>query len=146
MVLGTFLFAHFWCRLTKWPDQGTTGRTRGLQTERSFSIMQDFWKSSEALGVSQVSEMLRQLTGQISAHYSPSKILNTHLSLFVRTKDHILYVNSYNQTSPIFSFSKGALTHPRRSLMGRPGSNITVAENHSILHSFFSSFFSLLFL
>ena len=28
--------------------------------------------------------MLRQLTGQISAHYSSSKVRNTHLRLFVR--------------------------------------------------------------
>ena len=45
-------------------------------------MMQGFRKSSEALGLSQVSEMLRQLTGQISAHYSSSKTLNTHLHLF----------------------------------------------------------------
>ena len=84
-VLGTFPFAQFTCRLTKWPkwpDQGTTGRTRGLQTEQPFSIMQDFWQSSEAVGLSQVSKMLRQLTGQISAHYSSCKIKNTHLHLF----------------------------------------------------------------
>ena len=54
------------CRLTP----GKSGRTRGLQikTERSFSMMQDFGQSSEAVGFSQVSKMLRQLTGQISAH------------------------------------------------------------------------------
>ena len=61
---------------------GTTGRTRGLQTERSFFMMQYFRQSSEALRLSQVSKMLRQLTGQISAHYSSSKIRNTHLRLF----------------------------------------------------------------
>ena len=33
-------------------------------------MMQDFRKSSEALGLSQVSEMLWQFTRQISAHYS----------------------------------------------------------------------------
>ena len=85
MVLGTFRFAHFWCRLTKspkLPDQGTTGRTRGLHTERSFSMMQDFRQSSEGVGSSQVSTILRQLTGQISAHYSSSNIRNTHLRLF----------------------------------------------------------------
>ena len=42
----------------------------------------DFWQSSEAVGLSQVSKMLRQLTGQISAHYPSSKIRNTHLRLF----------------------------------------------------------------
>ena len=48
---------------------GQSGRTRGLQikTERSFSMMQDFGQSSEAVGFSQVSKMLRQLTGEISA-------------------------------------------------------------------------------
>ena len=63
---------------------GQSGRTRGLQikTKRSFSMMQDFGQSSEAVGFSQVSKMLRQLTGQISAHYSSSKIRNTHLPLF----------------------------------------------------------------
>ena len=66
------------CRLTP----GQSGRTRGLQTEQSFSMMQDFRQSSEAVGFSQVSKMLRQLTGQISAHYSSSKIRNTHLPLF----------------------------------------------------------------
>ena len=44
--------------------------------------MKDFWQSSEAVSLSQVSEMLRQLTGQISAHFSSSKIRNTHLRLF----------------------------------------------------------------
>ena len=29
-------------------DQDTNDQTRGLQTERSFSIMQDFWLGSEA--------------------------------------------------------------------------------------------------
>ena len=61
---------------------GQSGRTRGLQIERSFSVMQDFWQSSEAVGLSQVSKMLQQLTGQILAHYSSSKIRNTHLRLF----------------------------------------------------------------
>ena len=79
-ALGTFLFEQFACRLTKWPkwpDQGTTGRTRGLQTEQPFSIMQDFWQSSEAVGLSQVRKMLRQLTGQILLRYK-----NTYLRLF----------------------------------------------------------------
>ena len=69
-------------RWPKWPHHGTTGRTRGLQIERSFSMMQDFWQSSEAVGLSQVSKMLQQLTGQILAHYPSSKIRNTHLRLF----------------------------------------------------------------
>ena len=37
-------------------------------------MIRDFWQSSEAVGLSQVSKMLRQLTGQISAHYLSSKI------------------------------------------------------------------------
>ena len=45
----------------KWPDQRTTGPTRGLQTERSFSMIQDFRQSSGAADLSQVSKMLRQL-------------------------------------------------------------------------------------
>ena len=61
---------------------GTTGRTRGFQTERSFSMMHDFRQSSEALRLSQVSKMLLQLSGQISAHCSSSEIRNTHLCLF----------------------------------------------------------------
>ena len=60
--------AQFACRLTKWPDQGTFGRTRDLQTQRLFSMIHDFWQSSEAVGLTQVSKMLRQLTRQISAH------------------------------------------------------------------------------
>ena len=31
-------------------------------------MIQDFWQSSEAVGLSQVSQILRQLTGEISAH------------------------------------------------------------------------------
>ena len=45
-------------------------------------MIHDFWQSSEAVGLSQVSKMLRQLTRQISAHYPSSKITNTHLRLF----------------------------------------------------------------
>ena len=36
-------------------------------------MIQEFWQSSEAVGLSQVRKMLRQLTGQISAHYPSSK-------------------------------------------------------------------------
>ena len=56
----------------KWLDQG-------LQTKRSFSMMQDFRQSSETIGLSQVSKMLRQPTGQISAHHFSSKIITSHL-------------------------------------------------------------------
>ena len=50
--------------------------------EQSFSVMQDFRQGSEAVGLSQVRKVLRQLTGQITVHFSSSKIRNTHLSLF----------------------------------------------------------------
>ena len=66
---------------------GTTGQTRGLQTERSFSMMHDFRQSSKALRLSQVSKMLLQLSGQISAHCSSSEIRNTHLCLFHPDRD-----------------------------------------------------------
>ena len=89
MVLGRFLFTHFWCRLPIKVAKvaGTTGRTRGFQTERSFSMMHDFRQSSEALRLSQVSKMLLQLSGQISAHCSSSEIRNTHLCLFRPDRD-----------------------------------------------------------
>ena len=89
MVLGRFLFTHFWCRLPIKVAKvaGTTGRTRGFQTERSFSMMHDFRQSSEALRLSQVSKMLLQLSGQISAHCSSSEIRNTHLCLFRSDRD-----------------------------------------------------------
>ena len=45
-------------------------------------MMQDFPQSSEIVGLSQVSKMLRQLTGQISANYSSSKTKKTYLGLF----------------------------------------------------------------
>lgn len=45
-------------------------------------MMHDFRQSSEALRLSQVSKMLLQLSGQISAHCSSSEIRNTHLRLF----------------------------------------------------------------
>ena len=50
--------------------------------EQLFSVMQDFRQGSEGVGLSQVRKVLRQLTGQITVHYSSSKIRNTHLSLF----------------------------------------------------------------
>ena len=45
-------------------------------------MIQDFWQCSEAVGLSQVSNMLGQLTGQISVHYPSSEIRNTYLSHF----------------------------------------------------------------
>ena len=43
-------------------------------------MMQDFGQRSEAVGLSQVSKMLWQLTGQISAHYSfmPIDVIDIH--------------------------------------------------------------------
>ena len=63
---------QFACRLTKWPKWRDQVPSNGLV------IFYDagFLESSEAVGLSQVSEMLRQLTGQISAHYSSCKIKN----------------------------------------------------------------------
>ena len=56
-------------------------------------MMQHFRQSSEAVGLSQVSKMLRQLTGQISAHYSSSKIRNTHLRPFRPNQgQHIVFL------------------------------------------------------
>ena len=123
-------------------DQGTTDRTRGLKTEWSSSMMQGFRKSSEALGLSQVSEMLRQLTGQISAHYSSSKTLNTHLHLFRPDQgphtvchNHNHNRNHNHECCPHNHIDIAFFSH-----VGRQGSNITVVENHSILHSFFFYF------
>ena len=52
-------------------------------------MMHDFRQSSEALRLSQVSKMLQQLSGQISAHFSASEIRNTHdhLCLFRPDRD-----------------------------------------------------------
>ena len=99
--------AQFACGLTmwpKWPDQGAAGRTRGLQTWRLFCMMQDFPQSSEAVGLSQVSKMLRQLTGQISAHYSSSKIkknLFTSFSSGPRTTYCSVNIASFAQSANI---------------------------------------------
>ena len=54
MVLGRFLFTHFWCRLPKWPEP--------LARPGAFK--------QRALRLSQVSKMLLQISGQISAHCS----------------------------------------------------------------------------
>ena len=54
---------------------GQSGRTKeplagpgAFKRSGLFCMMQDFRQSSEAVRLSQVSKMLRQLTGQISAH------------------------------------------------------------------------------
>ena len=56
-----------------WPDQGPSNGAVILYDVGFFCI---------AVRLSQVIKILRQLTGQISAHYSSSKILNTHLRIF----------------------------------------------------------------
>lgn len=63
MVLGTFLRTV--CmpvyKVTKVAGpRNHAGRTRGLQMERSFSMMRGFRQNSEAVGLSQVSKMIRQ--------------------------------------------------------------------------------------
>ena len=55
IVLNVPFCAEPACQLTKrlkWPDQRTTGRTGGLQTERSFSMKQNFWQSLDVVGLS----------------------------------------------------------------------------------------------
>ena len=47
-----------------------------------YDVGEDFRQRSEAVGLLQASYMLRQLTGKMSAHYSSSKIRNTHFRLF----------------------------------------------------------------
>ena len=77
-ALGTFFLPTVFM-----PSAGLqSGRTRGLQTQRLFSMIQDFWQSSEVVGLSKASNMLRQLAGQIWAHSPCSTIRNTHLRLF----------------------------------------------------------------
>ena len=62
-------------------------KVTGTTVPPSFSMMHDFRQSSEALRLSQVSKMLLQLSGQISAHCSSSEIRNTHLCLFRPDRD-----------------------------------------------------------
>ena len=70
-----------------WPNQGPS-KGRVIFYDVGFSAKLRSCRTSlktaakETIGLSQVSEMLRQFTGQISAHYSSSKIRNTHLRLF----------------------------------------------------------------
>ena len=130
MVLGRFLFTHFWCRLPIKVAKvaGTTGRTRGLQTERSFSMMHDFRQSSEALRLSQVSKMLLQLSGQISAHCSSSEIRNTHLCLFRPDRDRD--EKSGRKPSAINDSDRGAIAPiaPRTSAKNAKRSTTAIAE------------------
>ena len=130
MVLGRFLFTHFWCRLPIKVAKvaGTTGRTRGFQTERSFSMMHDFRQSSEALRLSQVSKMLLQLSGQISAHCSSSEIRNTHLCLFRSDRDRNEKFG--RKPSAINDSDRGAIAPiaPRTSVKNAKRSRTAIAE------------------
>ena len=77
--------AQLACRLSKWPkwpDEGTTGRISDLQTERSFFAGVLAKLRSCRFVTSLISNTLRELTGQISAHYSSFEIKNNHLRLF----------------------------------------------------------------
>ena len=98
MVLGTFHFAH---SLHASLQRSLSGRTRGLQTERSFSMKQNFRQSLELVGLSQVSKMLQQLTEQFSARYSPkikkysfmsfsSGLRTTYCNCFFKTDRNII--------------------------------------------------------
>ena len=64
--------AQFACRLTKWPKWPDQVPSNGPV----IFCDAGFLESSEAVDLSQVIEMLRQLTGQISAHSSSFKIKN----------------------------------------------------------------------
>ena len=81
LLLFIFRFEYLISGPLSYRDFRETG-PRGLQTQRLFCMMQHFPQSSGAVDLSQVSKMLRQLTGQISAHYSSSKIKKTYLRLF----------------------------------------------------------------
>ena len=59
------------------PDQGPSNGAVIF-----YDAGKDFRQRSEAVGLLQASYMLRQLTGKMSAHYSSSKIRNTHFRLF----------------------------------------------------------------
>ena len=86
-VLGTFHFAQ---SLHAGLQSGQSGRTRSSQTEQSFSRMKDFGKAQKlTVCHKHISKMFRQLTGQISAHYSSSEARNTHLCLFCTVASEI---------------------------------------------------------
>ena len=113
----------------KWPKlAGTTGRTRGLETERLFSMMHDFRQSSEALRLSQGSKMLLQLSGQISAHCSSCEIRNTHLCLFRPDRDR--NEKSGRKPSAIDDSDHGAIAPiaPRTSAKNAKRSTTAIAE------------------
>ena len=107
---------------------GATGRTRGLQTERSFSMMHDFRQSLEALRLSEVSKMLLQLSGQISAHCSSSEIRNTHLCLFRSDRDRD--EKSGRKQSAVDDSDRGAIAPiaPRTSAKNAKRSTTAIAE------------------
>ena len=122
-MLGTFLFAH---SLHAGLLSGQSDRTGGLLTERSFSMMHDFRQSSEAVGLPQVSKMLQQLTGQISAHYSTSKIRNIHLRLFRPDQGPYTVFPFSEQKGPI-TIPFGVARRPMGLIQGVPPPRATSA-------------------
>ena len=88
LVLGTLLFAHSLHAGLQVAKVAKVARPRNHWRDQRPSngavVFYDaeFSANSEAFGLIQVSKMLRQLTGQILAHYFSSKIRNTHLRLF----------------------------------------------------------------
>ena len=105
-----------------WPDQGPSNGAV------IFYIMHDFRQSSEALRLSQVSKMLLQLSGQISAHCSSSEIRNTHLCLFRPDRDRD--EKSGRKPSAIDDSDRGAISPiaPRTSAKNAKRSTTAIAE------------------
>ena len=92
-----------------------------------FSMIHDFRQSSEALRLSQVSRMLLQLSGQISAHCS-SEIRNTHSCLFRPDRDRD--EKSGRKPSAIDDSDRGAIAPiaPRTSAKNAKRSTTAIAE------------------
>ena len=67
----------------KWPDQRNLP-DQGPSNGAVIFYDAGFWAKVRSCLLSQVSKILRQLTGQITAHNHSSKIRNTHLRLFHR--------------------------------------------------------------
>ena len=91
-------------------------------------MMHDFRQSSEALRLSQVSKMLLQLSGQISAHCSSSEIRNTHLCLFRPDRDRNEKFG--RKPSAINDSDRGAIAPiaPRTSAKNAKRSTTAIAE------------------
>lgn len=65
-------------RAVNWSIPPNQGPSSGAPIFCDGAMMKDFWERSEAVSLSQVSKMLRQLTAQISAHYCSFKVRNAH--------------------------------------------------------------------